>query len=99
MIGAAVKRGWLILRRAIMANHVRVVVAECPDDGPAVRRVLKGVSQAALSGATEQPRTWWTAAGSDRYKHGHTAVEAAINYVAEQEYVLVHIVNNEIVVA
>jgi REP element-mobilizing transposase RayT len=97
MIRATVERGWVILRGAVMANHVHMVVADCPDDGPAVRRVLKGVSQAALSKAAGQPRTWWTAKGSDRYKHGHAAVEAAINYVAEQERVLVHIVNNEIV--
>lgn len=80
-----------------MANHVHAVVTECPDNGPAVRRVLNGVSQAALSGAAEKPRTWWTSGGSDRYKHGRAAVEAAINYVAEQERVLVQIVNNEIV--
>ena len=34
---------------AVMANHVHVLVTNCPDDGPAVRRVLKGVSQAELS--------------------------------------------------
>jgi REP element-mobilizing transposase RayT len=97
MIQAVSERGWMILRGALMASHVHVVVTECPDDGPAVRRVLKGVSQAALSKAAGQPRTWWTAKGSDRYKHGHAAVEAAIKYVAKQEHVLVHIVNNEIV--
>jgi hypothetical protein len=32
-----------------MSNQVHMVVANCPDDGPAVRRVLKGVAQAALN--------------------------------------------------
>jgi hypothetical protein len=48
-VAAAAKRGWRILRGAIMANHVHLVVCDCPDDGPAVQRIFKGVSQADLS--------------------------------------------------
>jgi REP element-mobilizing transposase RayT len=80
-----------------MANHVHVVITHCPDDGPAVRRVLKGTSQAALSRLAGKLRKWWTTGGSDRYKHGASAVAAAIKYVDEQEHVLVKILNNEIV--
>ncbi len=93
------ERHWLILRGAIMANHVHMLVTNCPDDGPAVRRILKGVSQAALSRHAGGPRTWWTRGGSDRYKHGHAAVEAADRYVANQAHVLVAIANNEIIAA
>lgn len=97
MIEAAVDREWLILRGAIMANHVHILVANCPDDGPAVRRVLKGTSQAALSRSLGESRKWWTSGGSDRYKHGAAAVAAAVNYVANQEYPLVLIVENKLV--
>ena len=97
MIDAVKERGWIILQGALMANHVHVVVCDCPDDGPAIRRVLKGTSQAALSRLAGSPRKWWTTGGSDRYKHGMNAVRSAVVYVANQEFMLVKIVNNEIV--
>ncbi|VTU02288.1 hypothetical protein : Marine sediment metagenome DNA, contig: S01H4_S10653 (Fragment) OS=marine sediment metagenome GN=S01H4_46183 PE=4 SV=1 [Gemmataceae bacterium] len=81
-------RGWHILRAAVMANHAHVVVTGCPNDGPAVRRVLKGVTQAALSRHHGSPRRWWTEGGSDRYKHGDRAVEAAVEYDAHQHGIL-----------
>jgi REP element-mobilizing transposase RayT len=97
MIAAAQERDWVILQGAIMANHVHVVVANCPNNGPAVRRVLKGTSQAALSRFVGRLRKWWTTGGSDRYKNDAEAVARAIHYVANQEFMLVKIVNNEIV--
>ncbi|HEX5268872.1 MAG TPA: hypothetical protein VFW33_00230, partial [Gemmataceae bacterium] len=96
LVAAALERGWRILRAAGMANHVHVLVADCPDDGPAARRVLKGVSQAALSRATGQPRRWWTQGGSDRYKHGAAAVGAADRYIADQERKLAEIIDMEV---
>jgi REP element-mobilizing transposase RayT len=93
LIEAATKRGWRILRAAIIANHVHVVVIDCPDDGEAVRRVLKGFTQAKLSDALGQSRRWWTAGGSDRYKHGWAAIEAAVNYVRDQEGKLAEIID------
>ena len=56
LVEAAKTREWKILRGAIMANHVHVVVSDCPDDGPAARRILKGTSQAALTSATGHSR-------------------------------------------
>ena len=85
LVQLANARGWRILQAAIMTNHVHVVVMACPDDGPTVRRVLKGVTQAALSKFNGQPRRWWTEDGSDRYKNDHPAIDAAIGYVAKQE--------------
>lgn len=80
-----------------MSNHVHMLVAKCQDDGPAVRRVLKGVTQAALSKFEGRSARWWTRGGSDRYKHGAPAIEAAIRYVANQERMLSAIVNSELV--
>jgi REP element-mobilizing transposase RayT len=97
MIQACVDREWLILQGAIMANHVHTVVTNCPDDGPSVRRVLKGTSQAAMSRHFGRPRKWWTEGGSDRYKHGEAAITAAVNYVTNQSHPLVFIVKNELV--
>ncbi len=93
LVEAARTRDWRILRAGVMANHVHVVITDCPDDGPAVRRVLKGNSQAALSAATGRPQRWWTAGGSDRYKHDHAAIEAAVAYVAAQPGMLAQIVD------
>jgi REP element-mobilizing transposase RayT len=96
LVDAVRKRGWRIRRAAIMANHIHVVICDCPDDGEVVRRILKGASQSALTKANGSARRWWTAGGSDRFKHGAEAIEAAINYVANQENILVEIIDNEI---
>jgi REP element-mobilizing transposase RayT len=96
LVQAASQRNWHILRASVMPNHVHVVVTNCPDDGAAVRRVLKGVSQAALNEASARPQRWWTAGGSDRYKHGVAAVEAAVNYVANQANKLAEVVDMEV---
>jgi REP element-mobilizing transposase RayT len=93
LVEAARARAWRIMRAAVMANHVHVVLTNCPDDGPAVRRVLKGCSQAALSKATGRRQRWWTAGGSDRYKHDHAAIEAAVEYVARQAGMLAQIID------
>ena len=58
LVGSADQRRWRILRGAVMRNHVHVVVCDCPDDGPGVRRVLKGVSQSDLTKHTGQSRRW-----------------------------------------
>ena len=97
LVEAARARSWRILRGALMSNHVHVVITDCPDDGPAVRRVLKGNSQAALNAAAGRPRRWWTAGGSDRYKHDHAVIEAAVAYVASQRGVLAQIVDMEVI--
>ena len=84
LVAVATKEGWRILRAAVMYNHTHVVVIDCPDNGPAVQRKLKGVTQAALSRRNGRPRKWWTDGGSDRCKHDPEAIEAAINYDAKQ---------------
>jgi REP element-mobilizing transposase RayT len=81
---AAEARGWRIVRGAIMANHVHVLVMDCPNDGPTVRRILKGTSQAALNDHLGHNQRWWTAGGSDRYKNDWPAIEAAVQYIADQ---------------
>ncbi len=96
LVSAAGERNWRILRAALMANHVHTVICDCPDDGPAVRRILKGVSQAKLSKALGSSLRCWTAGGSDRYKHGSEAVDAAVKYVADQEWKLVEIVDMKV---
>jgi REP element-mobilizing transposase RayT len=49
LLETAHKRDWRILRGAVMRNHIHVVVTDCPDDGPGVRRILKGNAQTQLS--------------------------------------------------
>ncbi len=95
-VKASRERGWHVLRAAIMANHAHVVIADCPEDGPAVRRVLKGTSQAALSRLVGEPRSWWTRGGSDRYKHDDEAIQNAVNYVARQRGILAEIVDMQV---
>lgn len=86
-------RGWMILRAAVMTNHVHTVVSRCQMDGAAVRRILKGNSQAALSGEGLSQR-WWTAGGSDRRRSGESSVTATIRYVADQPGKLAEIIEN-----
>ncbi len=99
LVQAARDRNWRILRAAIMANHVHVLVTDCPDDGPHVRRVLKGTTQAALSDGAGWNRRWWTAGGSDRYLHTDEAVWQAARYVAKQWGILAEIVDTQVIVA
>jgi REP element-mobilizing transposase RayT len=96
LVDAAHARGWRIVRGAVMANHVHVLVMDCPDDGQGVRRILKGCSQAKLSDHAGENRQWWTAKGSDRYKHDWPAIEAAEEYVARQPSILAEIVDMEV---
>ena len=96
LVKATAKRNWRILRAALMANHVHVVIRDCPDDGPAVRRVLKGTTQAKLSDLVGENRSWWTRGGSDRYLHGDNAILGAMNYVAGQKYKLVEITDMDV---
>ncbi|MCC6124186.1 MAG: hypothetical protein IT426_04445 [Pirellulales bacterium] len=90
-------RDWRMLRAAVMRNHIHLVVADCPDDGPGVRRILKGNAQAKLSQAQGHSRRWWTAGGSNRYLHSEDAIRAAIRYVTEQRWKLAEIVDMEVV--
>ena len=76
-----------------MGKHVHVVVMECPPDGPVVRRILKGTSQAALNDHVGRNTRWWTAGGSDRYKNDWRAIETAVYYVANQERKLAEIID------
>jgi REP element-mobilizing transposase RayT len=87
------ERNWTIHRAAIMRHHVHAVVANCPDDGPMVRRVLKGVTQADVCRERGQSQKLWTQRGSDRYLNGAEAIEAAIQYVAEQAYKFAEVID------
>ncbi len=91
LIDSSHRRGWSIGCAAIMANHVHVVIFDTPPDGPTVRRILKGTTQAALSKYHGSPRRWWTAGGSDRYKNDDSAIETALRYVENQRGILVEI--------
>lgn len=93
LVEACSVRKWHILRAALMWNHAHVVVTNCPDNGPEIRRILKGVSQNSLCKQLGKSRRWWTAGGSDRYLHGERAIAAAVNYVSNQPGALAEIVN------
>ncbi len=96
LVAACQQRDWFIAQAAIMSNHVHVVVMQCPQDGPAVRRILKGVTQAELSKHTGHPQRWFTKGGSNRYKFDQQAIDNAIVYVRNQERMLVGIENMKI---
>lgn len=112
LVAVATQREWMVLRAAVLCNHVHVVVtgweSEPGDlfadqsggvkprrsDGEAVRRILKGNTQAALSEAVGASRRWWTAGGSDQKRCGERSVEATIQYVADQPGKLAEVVEN-----
>ena len=97
LIESCAARNWRVLRAAIMWNHVHVVVCNCPDNGPEVWRILKGVSQNAISQFLGKPRRSWSAGGSDRYLHGERAITTAVQYVANQPDILAEIIDMSIV--
>jgi REP element-mobilizing transposase RayT len=97
LITASHSRSWRILRASIMANHCHIVVVDCPDDGPTVRRVLKGITQRDLSRTASKARRWWTAGGSDRYLHGHESIGNAVNYVQGQKFKLAEIDDMQVI--
>ena len=98
LVNVAVEGKWMILRAAVMANHVHVVVTDCPLDGPVVRRILKGKVQAKLSEAVGTNRRWWTAGGSDRTRRGERSIDATVEYVANQQGKLAEVIENAVVV-
>jgi len=91
---AAATRNWNILRGAVMATHVHVVLRDAGADSSAVSRILKGVSQARLSERTGSSRRWWTHGGSERGLRGAKAVADGVEYVANQECILAEIMEN-----
>jgi REP element-mobilizing transposase RayT len=93
IVEACGNRRWDVIRAAFMWNHVHVVVTNCPDNAPEVRRILKGVSQNTLGKHDGKSQRWWTAGGSDRYLHGEQAIIAATRYVANQPGVLAEIID------
>lgn len=96
LIKSCQDRNWFIPQAAVMANHIHVIVMNCPPEGPAIRRILKGTTQAALSKKDGTTLTWWTTGGSDRYKNDDRAIEVAIVYVRNQEHMLMGIENMEL---
>jgi hypothetical protein len=81
-----------------MANHLHLLVSRCHAlRGPAVRRILKANAGVALSHVQGKPQRWWTEGGSDRYLFDERAVEAVMQYIDEQDSMLVHIVHHRIV--
>ncbi|WP_437207054.1 hypothetical protein [Planctomicrobium sp. SH664] len=91
------KREWIVLRAAVMPNHVHVVLSNCPTDGPAVRRILKGVTQSDLNKSAGQSRRWWTSGGSDRLRRGERSVLETIRYTANQSGKLAEVIENRVV--
>ncbi len=97
-IECCAKRDWFVLQAAVMANHCHVVVTDCPEDGPAVRRVLKGNAYAALKKLGGKSIRQWTAGGSDRYKFDDQAIANAVGYLATQEFMLAGVKDMNLVI-
>ncbi|MEX1230369.1 MAG: hypothetical protein WEB58_09020 [Planctomycetaceae bacterium] len=98
LVRVATERGWMILRAAVMSNHVHTVVIDCPLDGPAVRRVLKGNTQADLSNSVGENRRWWTRRGSDRRRCGERSIGETVRYVANQWGKMAEVIENVVVI-
>ena len=95
IVEAARTRNWSVLRGAVMATHVHVVLQDGGADKSAISRVLKGVSQARLNERFGKNPRWWTHGGSDRGLRGAQAVAAGVEYVKNQDYILAEIIDNE----
>ncbi len=85
-------RGWVLLAVAVMANHFHLVVAAEEDvHSTVLLRDFKSYASRALNRKWPKPAsgTWWTESGSRRLLPDERAVEAAIEYVRQQQFPLV----------
>ena len=84
-------RGWKLHAVAIMANHIHLLVTVHDNPEPyEILRDFKSYGSRALNKLVGKPTsgTWWTENGSTRKKSTLEAIEAAIEYILQQDYPL-----------
>ena len=91
-------RGWLLFAVAIMANHVHLVVGVPGDPEPAtILHDFKSYGTRRLNKEWGKPinGTWWTESGSRRKLAKEENIQAAMEYVRNQEYPLLIWINEK----
>src|SRR5262245_23937748 len=84
-------REWELQAAAVMANHFHAVISAGENvRSEAILRDLESYASRVLSCRFAKPAsdTWWTESGSRRPLPNELALENAIEYVRNQEYVL-----------
>jgi len=85
-------RGWLLIAAGIMKSHIHLVVGVPGDPDPEkVLGDLKAYGSRKLNRQMSRPEsgTWWTVRGSKRKLPDDRAIEAAVNYIRNQQHPLI----------
>ena len=97
IVDACATRNWHVVRAARMWNHVHVIVMRCPDSGPEVRRILKGVSQKTRFASTMANRSAGGPRKAATVTYTASAILTATQYVANQPNPLAQIVDMQVI--
>jgi REP element-mobilizing transposase RayT len=97
LIKAAVDKHWRILRGAIMATHVHLLVPLVDDKAWWVRKILKGRTSKHMSDQQGKAWRWWAAGGRDDHLFTDESVANALRYIEEQVGILAYIEDNCVV--
>ena len=97
LIDAARQNGWRIVRAAIMATHVHLVVPLADDKPWWIQKILKGRSSHTMSGRHGKTWRWWAQGARKDIVSGDDSMAQVMRYIEDQEHILVRIVDNTIV--
>lgn len=97
LVVAAKDNKLCIVRGAVMATHVHLLVPLLDDKPKQVRKMLKGRASRHMSDQQGKTFQWWAAGGSDELVFTDDSMMNVIRYIEGQERILALIVNNEIV--
>ena len=92
----AAYRGWLLVAVGIMANHIHIVTGVPGDPDPEkLLQSYKSYGSRALNKRWTKPAsdTWWTESGSKRKLKDEASIDAAVEYIRNQEFPLLIWVN------
>jgi REP element-mobilizing transposase RayT len=97
LVEAATENGWRIVRGAVMATHIHVVLPLLDDKPWWIQKILKGHSSHYMSEKQGKCWRWWTRGGRKDVLFNDESMLNVMRYIEEQEHMLVMIVDNKIV--
>ena len=99
LIIAAGENDWRIVRGAVMATHVHVVLPLLDHKTWWVQKILKGRSSRHMSDQQGKTWRWWTRGGRKDVLFTDASMRDVMRYIENQEHILIRIADNQIVAA
>ena len=96
LIKAAQDNRWRIVRGAIMAMHVHLLVPLMDAKAWWVRKILKGRASRYMSDQQYKTWRWWAAGGRDDHLFTDESATNVIRYIEDQQGILAFIVENAV---